>query len=64
MGIEVIRMLDKGLDVKCWTPEQVAEHCKKIGADGPPPKKKTYQTMITASQRGYNGKYMKKGGEY
>lgn len=62
--VKVISMkLDKGLDCKIWTPEQIAEHCKKIGADGPPPPRKQVDGTITASQKGYNNKYMRKGGE-
>lgn len=55
-------MLDKGLDVKYWTPEQLAEHLKKIGADGPPPPRKRPDNTITAPQKGHNGKYIKKWG--
>ncbi|MGP0583682.1 hypothetical protein [Paenibacillus timonensis] len=55
-------MLDKGLNVKHWTPEQLAVHLKKIGADGPPPPRKKPDNTITAPQKGHNGKYIKKWG--
>ncbi|MBU5672703.1 hypothetical protein [Paenibacillus brevis] len=55
-------MLDNGLKTEHWTPEQVAEHCKRIGADGPPPPRKQTDNTITASQKGHNGKYIKKWG--
>lgn len=54
-------MLDKGLKTEIWTPEQLAEHLKKIGADGPPPPRYVDNT-VTASQKGHNGKYIKKWG--
>ncbi|WP_170220093.1 hypothetical protein [Paenibacillus anaericanus] len=55
-------MYDKRLKTEQWTPEQIAEHCKKIGADGPPPKKGYVDAQITGSQVGFNGRYIKKGG--
>ncbi|MNW41812.1 hypothetical protein D3C74_189660 [compost metagenome] len=55
-------MLDKGLKTETWTPEQIVEHCKRIGADGPPPPRNQFDVAITASQKRHNGKYIKKGG--
>lgn len=59
-------MLDKGLDVKQWTSEQLAEHLKKIGADGPPPKKVIESQLNTTAPQlsSKSRKYRKRGGEY
>ncbi|WP_170287178.1 hypothetical protein [Paenibacillus faecis] len=54
-------MLDKGLKTEKWTPERLAAHLKEIGADGPPPPRYVDNT-ITDSQKGHNGKYIKKWG--
>ncbi|WP_199925744.1 hypothetical protein [Paenibacillus bouchesdurhonensis] len=56
-------MLYKKIKREVWTPEQIEAHLKKIGADGPPPPRKPVDSTITASQEGYNNKYMRKGGE-
>lgn len=45
-----------------WTPEQIAEHCRVIGADKPPAPRKYQDNTITAPQLGFNNKYIKKGG--
>lgn len=55
-------MLDKGLKTEIWMSEQIEAHQKKIGADGPQPARKKPDNTITASQKGHNGKYIKKWG--
>ncbi|WP_154674778.1 hypothetical protein [Paenibacillus ihumii] len=51
--------LDKGLERKVWTPEQIAQHCKKIGADKPPEPQNEFPFKITAPKQGRWGKYLK-----
>ncbi|MFU1797617.1 hypothetical protein ACM1RC_27385 [Paenibacillus azoreducens] len=55
-------MLDKGLKTETWPSEKLEAHLKKIGADGPPPPRYVDNT-ITGSQKGYNNKYIRKGGD-
>ncbi|OMG49451.1 hypothetical protein BK140_11300 [Paenibacillus macerans] len=59
-------MLDKGLKREFWSPEQIAEHCKKIGADWPPPKKVIESQLNTTAPQlsSKSRKYRKRGGEY
>ncbi|WP_148501054.1 hypothetical protein [Paenibacillus rubinfantis] len=57
--MRVISMLDKGLDVKYWTPEQVAEHIRRIGAEKPPDPRNQFASQIIAPRQGRWGKYLK-----
>lgn len=45
-----------------WTPEQIEEHLRRIGADKAPRPRRYADNTITAPQKGYNNKYIKKGG--
>ncbi|MEK5162052.1 hypothetical protein NYE69_06875 [Paenibacillus sp. FSL R5-0527] len=52
-------MLDKGLKREIWTPEQLAEHLRRIGADKPPAPRNQLAFEITAPKQGRWGKYLK-----
>lgn len=64
--MKVISMLDKGLKLEVWTPEQLAAHLKKIGADGPLPAKVVESRLNTTAPQLVmkSGRYKKRGGEY
>jgi len=48
-----------------WPPEKLAAHLKAIGADKPPaPKGSELKYVITAPRKGYQNRYLKRGGEY
>lgn len=48
-----------------WTPEQIANHLKAIGAEYPPKPSDKLQKAVTApQQRNGNSKYHKRGGEW
>ncbi|MCM3699214.1 hypothetical protein [Paenibacillus macerans] len=57
--VKLIRMLDKGLKREIWTPEQLAEHLRHIGADKPPAPRNQLAFEITAPKQGRWGKYLK-----
>ncbi|WP_155986957.1 hypothetical protein [Paenibacillus durus] len=44
-----------------WTPEQLAEHLRQIGADKPPARRPNngFETCITAPKQGRWGRYLK-----
>ncbi|NJJ37848.1 hypothetical protein [Paenibacillus apii] len=47
-----------------WTPEQIAEYLRHIGADKPPEKQKKF-TSITAPQQVQGSRhYSRRGGEW
>ncbi|WP_179015965.1 hypothetical protein [Paenibacillus sp. 79R4] len=52
-------MLDKGLKTEHWTPEQITEHLRNIGADKPPALKNQLAFEIIAPKQGSWGKYLK-----
>ncbi|MDF9844166.1 MULTISPECIES: hypothetical protein [unclassified Paenibacillus] len=53
----------KHVESSHWTPEQIADHCKVIGADKPQARSTYKDYTITAPQLGHNNKPMRKGGE-
>lgn len=58
-------MLDKNMKREVWTPEQIAEHCKRIGADKQPVIVVSSRLDTTAPQMAMkSGRYHKRGGEY
>lgn len=53
------------VDKTIWTPKQIADHLKAIGAEHPPKRPDKLQKAVTApQQRNGNGKYHKRGGEW
>jgi hypothetical protein len=54
-------MYDNSVKTEIWSPEKIEDHLKEIKA-GPPPKKGYVDAEITGSQKGFNGRYIKKGG--
>ncbi|MDQ0658782.1 hypothetical protein [Paenibacillus sp. W2I17] len=48
-----------------WTPEQIANHLKAIGAEHPPKRPDKLQKAVTAPQQhNGNSRYYKRGGEW
>lgn len=52
-------MQNKGIKLEQWTPEKIAEHCQRIGADKKPEPKNQFEYQIIAPKQGRWGKYLK-----
>ncbi|NUU62680.1 hypothetical protein [Paenibacillus agri] len=47
-----------------WTPEQLAEHLRRIGADKVPAKPKTNTSITAPQQHQGSSHYSRRGGEW
>jgi hypothetical protein len=51
-------MPNNNIKIEHWSPEQIAAHSKKIGADKPPEPRNQFESKITAPKQSRWGKYL------